>query len=100
MSTLQQTGKKSKTLKILWGWGLSGQLLPRKNAPWLGLGFGLGLGLVLGPGDRVAEGREPRSEKNKYPVMTLDSSVDTWHLKFRWIITIYSININLWRKSF
>ena len=22
-------------------------------------------------------GREPRSEKNKYPVMTLDSSVDT-----------------------
>ena len=58
MSTLQQTGKKSKTFKILWGWGLSGQLLPRKNAPRLGLGFGLGLGLVLGPGDRVAEGRE------------------------------------------
>ena len=36
---------------------VSGQLPPRKIAPWLGLGFRLGLGLVLGLGGNFPRGQ-------------------------------------------
>ena len=36
---------------------VSGQLPPRKIAPWLELGFGLGLGLKLGLGGNFPRGQ-------------------------------------------
>ena len=38
---------------------VSGQLPPRKIAPWLRLGFGLGLALELGLGDNFPRGQLP-----------------------------------------